>query len=43
MRGVEGAAAQNLFAGCLLLEVLGSMCGIEGAAAQNLVREVLIE
>ena len=32
-----------LFAGCLLLEVLGSMRGIAVAAAQNLVRKVLIE
>ena len=31
-----------LFAGCLLLEVLGCMRGVEGAAAQNLARRMLI-
>ncbi len=31
-----------LFAGCLLLEVLGSIRGVKGAAVQNLVRGMLI-
>ena len=39
----KGRLPKTWPAGCLLLEVLGSMCGVKGAAAQNLVRGILIE